>query len=85
MSKKKKAVIGTIAVLVISLAVTFLVLYRKMYVKYYTGQDILWESPLISVATDENLSDKTEDLLLIAHRGLSAIAPENTLPALQQA
>ncbi|HHU83714.1 MAG TPA: hypothetical protein GXZ23_00905 [Clostridiales bacterium] len=84
MSKKKKVVIGTIAVLVISLAVTFLVLYRKMYVKYYTGQDILWESPLISVATDENLSGK-KGLLLIAHRGLSAIAPENTLPALQQA
>ena len=82
--QKEKVVIGTIAVLVISLAVTFLVLYRKMYVKYYTDKIYYEESPLISVATDENLSGK-KGLLLIAHRGLSAIAPENTLPALQQA
>lgn len=43
------------------------------------------DSRLLVSVTDAPGVEAPEDVYLIAHRGLSAVAPENTLPALREA
>ena len=75
MNKKKLVVI--IAVILAVLAV-FGILYKLFLSK---PKKI---SPKETVKLSE-MTDKTDGIKLIAHRGLSGIAPENTLPAFKEA
>ncbi len=75
---KKKNVAKVIALSASAAALTFGVLYGKFHTPTLVAKDLIE----FEKATD---IEKYRDRHLTAHRGLSAIAPENTLPAYEAA
>lgn len=73
---KKKIVIITAATIVLVAAVTF------VFVFFFSKPKKIMPKETVRLS---QLTEKTDGIRLIAHRGLSGIAPENTLPAFEEA
>lgn len=73
---KKKIIILTAAALTVIAAVTFICVF------FFSKPKKIKPKETVSIS---DMTEKTDGIRLIAHRGLSGIAPENTLPAFEEA
>jgi len=73
---KKKIVVLTAAALTVIAAVTFVCIF------FFSKPKKIMPKETVCIS---DMTEKTDGIRLIAHRGLSGIAPENTLPAFEEA